>query len=76
MIIGKMAFVGGIKNLYHLLLNKSEVPTMKCITARRFKRKGTDEDFNIPYGKVIESGNGHFWLDGQCICIEALTGGK
>lgn len=43
---------------------------MIYITTKRFKRKGIDGDFNIPYGKVIESENGYLWLDGKRICSE------
>lgn len=43
---------------------------MTYITTKRFKRKGIDGDFNIPYGTTIESDNGYLWLDGKRICSE------
>ena len=43
---------------------------MTYITTKRFKRKGIDGDFNIPYGTAIESENGYLWLDGKRICLE------
>ena len=43
---------------------------MIYITTKRFKRKGMDGDFNIPYGTVIESENGYLWHEGKRICSE------
>lgn len=43
---------------------------MTYITTKRFKRKGMDGDFNIPYGTTIESENGYLWLGGKRICSE------
>lgn len=43
---------------------------MIYITTKRFKRKGMDGGFNIPYGTAIEAENGYLWLDGKRICSE------
>lgn len=43
---------------------------MTYITIKRFKRKGIDGDFNIPYGTSIESDNGYLWFNGKRICSE------
>jgi hypothetical protein len=43
---------------------------MIYITTKRFKRKGIDGDFNIPYGTEIESNNSYLWHDGKRICSE------
>ena len=43
---------------------------MIYITTKRFKRKGIDGDFNIPYGTAIESDNGYLWFNGKRICSE------
>lgn len=43
---------------------------MTYITTKRFKRKGIDGDFNIPYGTAIESENGYLWHEGKRICSE------
>ena len=43
---------------------------MRYITTKRFKRKGIDGNFNIPYGTAIESENGYLWQDGRRICSE------
>lgn len=43
---------------------------MIYITTKRFKRKGIDGNFNIPYGTSIESDNGYLWQNGKRICSE------
>ena len=43
---------------------------MTYITTKRFKRKGMDGDFNIPYGTTVESKNGYLWNKGKRICSE------
>lgn len=43
---------------------------MTYITTKRFKRKGIDGDFNIPYGTAIESENGYLWHEDKRICSE------
>ena len=43
---------------------------MTYIATKRFKRKGIDGDFNIPYGTAIESENGYLWHKGKRICSE------
>ena len=43
---------------------------MEYITTKRFKRKGIDGNFNIPYGATIKSENGYLWHKGKRICSE------
>ena len=41
---------------------------MKYTTHKRFKAKGIDGDFNLPYGTLVEYDNGFLFHDGRRIC--------
>lgn len=43
---------------------------MQFITTKRFKRKGIDGIFNIPYGTAVESHDGYVWHKDKRICSD------
>ena len=43
---------------------------MTYIATKRFKRKGIDGDFNLPYGMEVESKDGFLWHREKRICSD------
>lgn len=43
---------------------------MIYITTKRFKRKGIDGEFNLPYGMEVESKDGFLWHQEKRICSD------
>ena len=43
---------------------------MIYITTKRFKRRGIDGEFNIPYGMEVESKDGFLWHQKKRICSD------
>ena len=43
---------------------------MTYITTKRFKRKGIDGAFNIPYGTELEGRDGYLWYNNKRICAD------